>query len=152
MQFKTQFSPCIYDSKCAYRDGVSSRHPHCPTPDPSNGGKSAWSQNLRSLLGDVPEVETFDRLRRKIKEKNVNKDTKEMYQKSIATLQTKVSKHHTTLKLKMEEWERDFMYQNNRRCPTLADVDNAPDNIKEVLRGLKVARGLMRAFGMKGFK
>ncbi|CAH1277548.1 Hypp9691 [Branchiostoma lanceolatum] len=132
------------------RDEASKPDDHLTSTVSKEGKLSGWSKNLRILLGDIQEVETFDSLKKKMKEKRVSQDTKTSYDRSIALLQVKVSKCHSSLKMDLKEWERDFMSHNNCACPTLDDLDNAPVHVKEILRRMKIATTLMKAFGMKG--
>ncbi|XP_066298089.1 uncharacterized protein [Branchiostoma lanceolatum] len=128
------------------------RHFTAATKPSSEGKQSSWTGSLQKLLGEVQEVETFDRLRKKMKEKHtVSTDTKKQYDRAVALLQAKVSKCHSTLKTDLERWERDFMSQNNCACPTLKDIEVAPANVKEMYSKKKLATGLMKAFGMQGF-
>ncbi|XP_078657130.1 uncharacterized protein LOC144903155 [Branchiostoma floridae x Branchiostoma belcheri] len=118
----------------------------------SNEGKqSSWSKNLRQLLGNIHEVDTFDSLRKKIKDKRMSKDVGTNYDRVIAILQVKISKCYSSLKMEMKEWERDFMSRNNCSCPTLEDLDHAPAQIKDTLKKMQIARALMKAFRMESF-
>ncbi|XP_035664095.1 uncharacterized protein LOC118407685 [Branchiostoma floridae] len=113
------------------------------------GKQSSWSRNLYKLLGDTQEVSTFERLREKMRVPgHVRNVIKPDYEKTVAVLQTKVSRCYSDLKRDVEIWERQFMFEHNCACPTLADVNEAPADIKVLYENLKLAKSLMKAFGM----
>ncbi|XP_078621301.1 uncharacterized protein LOC144887775 [Branchiostoma floridae x Branchiostoma japonicum] len=110
--------------------------------------QSSWSRNLKGLLGDIEEVNTFERLREKMREGRNRKEVKPAYDKIVALLQIKVSKSYSALKKDVEAWEREFMSEHDCSCPTLDDIKEAPASIKAMFDSLKQAKSLMKAFGM----
>ncbi|CAH1264059.1 Hypp2835 [Branchiostoma lanceolatum] len=138
------------DTCCSQEARRTSHHSHQSTAS-SVENQSRWTQSLQALLGDIHEVETFDCLRKKMKQQNhVSKETKEKYDKTVAFLQIEVSKCHSVLKTDVEKWERDFMSNHDCACPTLKDIEEAP-HVKLLYHNIKIARAVMKAFGMKDF-
>ncbi|XP_078684908.1 uncharacterized protein LOC144918223 [Branchiostoma floridae x Branchiostoma belcheri] len=110
--------------------------------------QSSWTRNLRGLLGDIQEIESFEALRKKLKEGRNRTAIKPVYDKTVAILQTKVSKQYSNLKKDIEAFEREYMFKHNCAIPTLDDIREAPADIKALYNSLKQAKSLMKAFGM----